>query len=403
MAALLPVFYSTVAAGSLPRNVATAYWGYTTSISLLAAALLSPIIGAAADLTGRRKRTLLVAAFLGAVGTALLATVGEGEWKKASLFYVAGHIPFVVSFVCYDSLLPFVARKKDLDRVSTRGFAIGYLGGGILLLLNTAMVLAPHRFLLPSAEAAIRFSFITVSLWWLVFSLPLARSVSEPPASGGAAPVSLGTIVARTFSSLYETLHEIRRHGEPMKFLIAFWLYADGIGTVIKMAVIYGAEVGIGRNDLIGALLLVQFIGLPCSLLFGKIAGRIGARSGILIGLTVYTAIAGGGYFLSKPWHFWLLAVLVGTVQGGTQALSRSLFATLIPKEKSGEWFGFYSVSGRFAGIAGPFLFAATGHLTGSSRFGILTLVLFFAGGALLLRRVNVPTRAGEAEGAPSA
>jgi UMF1 family MFS transporter len=148
--------------------------------------------------------------------------------------------------------------------------------------------------------------------------------------------------------------------------------------------------VGIGRNDLIGALLLVQFIGLPCSLLFGRIAGRIGGRSGILIGLAVYTAIAGGGYFLSKPWHFWLLAILVGTVQGGTQALSRSLFAKLIPKEKSGEWFGFYSVSGRFAGIAGPFLFAATGHLTGSSRFGILTLILFFAGGALLLRRVNV-------------
>jgi UMF1 family MFS transporter len=390
MAALLPIFYSTVAAGSLPRNVATAYWGYTTSISLLFAALLSPVIGAAADLTGRRKRTVLAAALLGAAGTGLLATVEKGEWLFASLFYMAGHIPFVISFVCYDSLLPFVARRKDLDRVSTRGFAIGYLGGGLLLLINSAMVLAPHLFSLPSPESAIRVSFLTVALWWLLFSIPLARRVPEPPPTGGEAALPLSRVATEAFHRLYSTLKEIRRHPEPLKFLLAFWLYADGIGTVIKMAVIYGAEVGIGQNDLIGALLLVQFIGLPCSLLFGKIAGRIGARSGILIGLAVYAAIAGGGYFLSKPWHFWVLALLVGAVQGGTQALSRSLFASLIPREKSGEWFGFYSVSGRFAGIAGPFLFAATGHLTGSSRFGILTLLLFFVGGALLLRTVKV-------------
>ena len=390
MAALLPIFYTTVAAAGLSGNRATILWGYTTSISLALAAILSPIIGSAADILGRRKRFLLVFATTGALATLLLTTVREGEFIRASLFYILAHVPFVLSIVCYDSLLPHIGRADDLDRVSSRGFAIGYLGGGLLLLLNTAMVIQPGLFALPSADAAIRLSFVTVSVWWILFTIPLARKIAEPPPSqtrdaGGGAAIAL-----RTLRRLAITLREIRQHREAMKFLIAFWLYGDGIGTIIKMAVIYGKEVGIGTNDLIGSLLVVQFVGIPFAILFGRIAKRIGARSGILIGLAVYTLIAGGAYFLSQPWHFWLLALLVGMVQGGTQALSRSLFASLTPRDKSGEWFGFFSVSSRFAGIFGPLLFALIGQLTGSSRIGIAALILFFISGGFLLTRVKL-------------
>lgn len=386
MAALLPVFYSSVAGGDLPPNRATAYWGYTTAFSLALASILSPLAGAAADHLGRRKRFLLFFAFAGAAATSLLATVPAGGWLRASGFYVLAHVPFVLSFVHYDSLLPFVARPGDVDRVSTRGYAIGYLGGGLLLLLNTAMVIYPRAFFLPSATAALRASFVTVSLWWALFTLPLARRVPEPTA---ATRTTLAGALAASVHRLSRTLHEIRRYREAWKFLVAFWIYGDGIGTIIKMAVIYGAEIGIGRNDLIGALLLVQFVGVPFSFLFGRIARRVGARSGIFVGLAVYALIACGAAFLSKPWHFWLLALLVGTVQGGTQALSRSFFASLAPKERSAEWFGFYSVSSRFAGIAGPLLFGVAAQVTGSSRPAVLLLVLFFAAGGILLARVE--------------
>lgn len=389
MAAFLPVFYAGVAASRLPGATATAYWGYTTAVSLAVAALLSPLAGAAADHLGRRKRALLLFALLGALATSLLATVGPGGWLRASFFYMCAHVPFVLSFVHYDSLLPFVARPGDVDRISTRGYAVGYLGGGLLLLLNTAMVLFPSVFLLPSATAGIRASFVTVTLWWILFTIPLARRVPEPEASGPGGSATLRGALVASARRLSRTLREIRRYRETWKFLLAFWVYGDGIGTIIKMAVIYGAEIGIGRNDLIGALLLVQFVGVPFSFLFGRLAGRIGARAGIFVGLAVYAGIAVGAAFLSKPWHFWVLALLVGTVQGGTQALSRSLFASLTPKERSAEWFGFYSVSSRFAGIAGPLLFGLVGQATGTSRPAVLLLVLFFAAGALLLLRVD--------------
>ncbi|MFH1681160.1 MAG: MFS transporter [Candidatus Eisenbacteria bacterium] len=389
MAAILPIYFSTVAAGGLPGARATAAWGLTSSISLALAAILSPVVGAAADLLGRRKTFLLVSAAAGIAATALLATVGENQWPRASLFYVLAHVPFVVSFVCYDSLLPHVARPGDLDRVSARGFAVGYVGGGLLLVLNAAMVLFPSFFHLSSPAAAMRASFLTVSAWWAIFTIPLACTVPEPPRGHSDSRASLAAVPAETFRRLAETFREIRSHREAWMFLVAFWLYADGIGTIVKMATIYGSEVGIGRNDLIGALVLVQFVGAPFSILFGRAAKRIGARSGIFIGLAVYALLSVGAFFLTEPWHFWLIAFFVGTVQGGTQALSRSFFASLTPPERSGEWFGFFSVSLRFAGIVGPLLFVLAGRLTGSSRPGALLVALLFLSGALLLARVR--------------
>jgi UMF1 family MFS transporter len=394
MAVILPIYFAEVAASGLSAARATAVWGITSSLSLALAAILSPIAGVAADLLGRRKSLLVLSASLGIAANALLATVGAGEWPRALLLCMLAHIPFVISFVCYDSLLPHVARRDDLDRVSTRGFAFGYLGGGLVLLLNTGMILFPSSFHLPSASAAMRASFVIVSAWWAVFMIPLMRDIPEPaPAASSGARPSASLIARDTISRLAVAFREIRSHGEAWKFLLAFWLYGDGIGTIITMATIYGSEVGIGRNDLIGALLLVQFIGIPFSILFGRLARRMGARGGILVGLGVYALLSIGAFFLSTAWHFWVLAFFVGTVQGGTQALSRSFFASLTPADRSGEWFGFFSVSSRFAGIVGPLLFALAGEATGSSRFGALSIAFFFVAGALLLLRVRDPAR----------
>ncbi len=390
MAAVFPIFFATVAGGGLSGNRATIYWAYTTAIALFLAAIISPIAGAAADLFGVRKRLLLSSAGAGAVITGLLVTVGEGAWLRASILFTLAQLAFVVSIVCYDSLLPYVARKEDLDRVSTRGYAIGYLGGGLLLAVNMAMILFPAKFGISSTGMAVRLTFVSVTVWWSVFSIPLALRIKEPPMAGKEIRPTFGTVLIRPFSRLVATARDISRHKEPLRFLIAFWIYNDGIGTIIKMATIYGTEIGIGRNDLIGALLLVQFIGIPCTFFFGNLAGKIGARRAILIGLAIYTIIAAGAYFLAKPWHFWALAVVVGFVQGGTQALSRSLFSTMVPPGKSAEWFGFFSVSHRFAGIAGPLVFALVGQLTGSSRFAILTLIIFFIGGGAMLARVDL-------------
>lgn len=390
MAAVFPIFFATVAADGLSGNRATVYWGYITASALFLAAIVSPLAGAAVDMLGRRKQLLLVSAGAGAAITGLLATVTEGAWVRAGVLFTLAQLGFVISIVCYDSLLPHVARKDDLHRVSTRGYAIGYLGGGLLLAINLVMILFPAALGIPSAGVAVRLTFVSVTLWWALFSIPLALRIPEPPAAGLSGASTPGKIITGTFSRLAATLKDISRHKEAFRFLVAFWIYNDGIGTIIKMATIYGTEIGIGRNDLIGALLLVQFIGIPCTFLFGNMAGQIGARRAILIGLAVYSMIAIGGYFLDRAWHFWALAILVGLVQGGTQALSRSLFATMIPPGKSAEWFGFYSVSHRFAGIAGPLVFALVGQMTGSSRISIVVLVVFFVTGGLLLSRVDL-------------
>ncbi len=390
MAAVLPIFYATVAASGLDKTTATAYWGYTTAIALAVAAILSPLIGAAADALGARKKFLIGSALFGAAVTGLLVTVGEGQWLRASIIFGFAQLGFVISFVCYDSLLSFVARPGELDRVSTRGYALGYLGGGILLTINMVMILFPSLLGIPSAAIGVRLSFVSVTIWWALFTFPLARRVAEPPPAGTRTVADAGELVRRTFGDLKATFREIRRHKEAFRFLLAFWIYNDGIGTIIKMATIYGTEIGIGRDALIGALLVVQFVGFPFSLIFGKIAGRIGARPAILFGLAVYSGIAVFGFFLSEAWHFWVLAVVVGMVQGGTQALSRSLFASLTPRDRSAQWFGFYSVSHRFAGIAGPLLFALIAQLAGSSRYAIVSLVVFFVVGAWMLTRVDL-------------
>jgi UMF1 family MFS transporter len=385
MAAVLPVYYSSVAGANLPGNQATVYWGYTTSIALLIVAIVSPVLGAMADFRGAKKRYLTIFALIGIFGTTLLFFVYTGDWLKASVFFIIGNIGFAGANVFYDSLLPHVAKKEDIDQVSTRGYAMGYLGGGILLAINLVMIMFFPDDLTPLMT---RLSLLSVAVWWLLFTIPLWRRVPEPPRRLEEGE-EFGNPLTAGFSRLGNTFRELTKYRELLKFLIAFWLYSDGIGTIIKMATIYGAEIGIGQIDLIGTLLMVQFVGIPFSFAFGWLAKRIGTKQSIYLSLLVYTLISVGGYFMSTAIHFWLLGFAVATVQGGSQALSRSLFGRMVPKSKSAEFFGFFSVSAKFAGIAGPLMFAIVGQYMGSSRLSIVSLVIFFLVGALLLSRVD--------------
>ena len=387
MAAVLPTFYQSVAGANLEGNLATVYWGYTTSIALLLTALLAPMLGAIADYSGTKKRFLAGFATLGIVFTCLLVLIQTGDWLLASLLFAVANVGFAAANIFYDALLPHVAHPDEIDQVSTKGYALGYLGGGILLAINLAWILFPSTFFLPNAESASRLSFLSVGIWWALFSIPIFRNVPEPPRMAEAR-AEIHPIVGG-FRRLRQTFRDVRRYRELIKFLVAFWLYNDGIGTIIKMATIYGAEIGIGQRDLIGALLLTQFVGIPFSFLFGRLAKRLGAKPSIYLALAVYTGISILGYFMTHAWEFWALAFLVGLVQGGSQALSRSLFGSMVPKEKTAEFFGFYSVSSKFAGIAGPFVFALVGQLTGSSRLSIVSIVFFFIVGGLLLTRVD--------------
>ncbi len=395
MAAVLPVFYSKVAAATISsdperaRVLASSAWGYTNTIAMLIIAFAAPVLGALADHSGAKKKFLGTFASLGIVATAFLYFISTGDWLAASILYIIGRIGFSGANIFYDSLLPHIARPDDIDYVSAKGYAFGYLGGGLLLALNLAWIMKPHLFGFPDTGIATRVSFLSVAIWWALFSFPLFRYVPNPPHVLEPGE-SLKHPIKAAFQRLHNTFHEIQRYTELFKFLIAFWLYNDGIGTIITMATIYGAEIGIGETDLIGALLLVQFLGVPFAFLFGWLGKRIGAKRSILLALAVYTLIAVGGYFMRVGWHFWALAVLVATVQGGAQALSRSLYGAMTPKAKSAEFFGFYNVSSKFAGIIGPALFAFIGSMAGSSRLSILALIVFFISGALLLLRVNV-------------
>jgi UMF1 family MFS transporter len=390
IAAVLPIFYFDVAADGLAESTRTAYWAYTDSVALLFIAVLSPILGAAADYLGAKKRFLATFLAGGIVATAMLFFIQRGGWLYASLVFIVGQVGFAGGNVFYESLLPHIARSDEVDRVSAAGYAIGYLGGGVLLAINAAWLTWPQRFGIADREQAARLSFLSVAVWWLVFSMPLFRWVAEPPRRLEHDERARMNPLVVAFGRLAETFRALRRHRQVFLFLLAFWLYIDGIGTIIKMAVIYGAYLDIDREDLIGALLLVQFAGIPFTFAFGALAGRIGPKNGICLALAVYALISVFGYFMQAAWQFWVLAICVAAVQGGAQALSRSLYTSMIPQGKSSEFFGFFSVSSKFAGIIGPALFGVVSQLTGDSRYGILFLVPFFAGGIILLSMVNV-------------
>jgi UMF1 family MFS transporter len=389
MGALFPPFYrALVIESGLAENTATAYWGYTTSIALLVIALIAPVLGAIADYTGGKKRYVAFFAGLGILATAAFVFIGTDTWLLASILYIGGNLGFAGANVFYESLLPHIAKKDDIDQISTKGYALGYVGGGILLVINVLWVMKPEMFGMPDVAFALRASFFSVSVWWGLFSIPLFRRVPEPPAARetdlAINPVKAG------FSRLATTFREVTRYKQLLIFLIAFWIYNDGIGTIIKMATAYGDEIGLALTDMTIALIMNQFVGIPFSFLFGTLAKKLGAKRSILLALLAYTLISIGGYFMQTTFHFYILAFLVGMVQGGSQALSRSLYGAMVPKHKTAEFFGFFSTSSKFAGIAGPFLFGIVSQIAGQSRLSIVSLIIFFTVGGLLLTRVDV-------------
>ena len=388
LATVLPIFYKDVAAKGLPANLATSYWGYTQTIAMLIIAIIAPVLGAMADYSRSRTYFLKLFAFLGITGTGLLYFINEGNYIMASAFFIMGSMGFSGANVFYDSLLPLITNKDKIDFVSSLGYASGYLGGGLLLLINLLMITKPSYFGIPNTLTATKLSFVSVSLWWLLFSLPIFKNMPDIQQEKMSLQFKKYTVIG--FNRLKKTFINARQYRELWKFLLAFWIYNDGIGTIIRMATIYGREIGIGQTDLIGALLMTQFIGIPFTIIFGKLGEKIGAKKGIIIALMVYLLITIKGYFLTTAFDFWLLAGLVGTVQGGAQALSRSLFGTMIPTEKSAEFFGFYGISSKFSAITGPFIFALVGQLTGSSRLGIISVAAFFIIGIALLLKVDV-------------
>jgi MFS transporter, UMF1 family len=388
--AVFPDFFSAVAGANLPPAVATARFAWATTIAVTIIAILGPILGAIADYRALKKPLLAVFMLIGVSATLMMAWIDRGQWQWALLLFMVGNIAIAGSVVFYDSLLPHIAAPAEIDRVSTGGFALGYLGGGLMLVLNLLWILMPGRFGIPDTIAAIRLSFASVAIWWLVFSIPLFRRVAEPPRTHDPNDTGLEGTIATAFKHVLQTFRELRGYRNAFLMLIAFLLYNDGIQTIIRMATIYGAEVGIDRNARIAAFVVVQFVGIPFTFLFGSVAGRIGAKTAIFVSLGVYVGISILAFFMTVAWQFFALAFLVGTVQGGSQALSRSLFARMIPKHKSSEYFGFFSVFEKFAGIAGPAMFAASISLSGSSRAAVLSVIAFFVAGGLVLARVNV-------------
>jgi UMF1 family MFS transporter len=394
--AVFPRFFSDVAAAGLTPVEATARFAWATTIAVTITAVIGPVLGAIADVRGLKKILLAASMAVGIGATLLMTTIARGDWAFAAGVFIVANIGIASSFIFYDSLLPHIAAPAEMDRVSTAAYAMGYLGGGVLLVANLAWILSPTTFGLADSIAAIRLSFLSVAVWWLVFSLPLFLRVPEPTPRLEAGESGRDNPVGLAFARLLETFHELRGYRQALLMLVAFLLYNDGIQTIIRMASIYGAEVGIDQNAQIAAFVVVQFVGVPCSFLFGALAGRIGAKTAIFLALAVYVGISVLGYFMTSAWQFFALAGLVGTVQGGSQALSRSLFARMIPKHKSSEYFGFFAVFEKFAGIAGPALFAASVSLFASSRAAVLSVIVFFVLGALVLTRVDVA--AGEAQ-----
>ncbi len=387
IAGFFPLFFKQYWSAGVESTTSTFWLGLGNSAASLLILILAPILGAVADSSGTHKRLLAVFATVGIVATAGFFQIAQGEWTWAISLYVVAIIGFSGANVFYDALLPNLTNHQDLHRLSALGYAMGYLGGGTLFLINVTMTLKPHWFGLADATAAVRFSFLSVAIWWFVFTIPLMLGVRNQ------APQKPGKVrLSSEFSKLWTTLTNIKQNENLWLFLIAYWFYIDGVATIIRMAVDYGIAIGLPSNSLIVALLLVQFIGFPATLVFGRIGLRFGAKRGLWIGLWAYTIATLCATFMSDVTQFYALAVVLGLVQGGVQSLSRSLFCQLIPADKSGEYLGFLNMLGKAAAVLGPLLVGIVAATTGSSRLGLLSIILLFVIGMWFLYKVREPT-----------
>ena len=387
MAGFFPLFFKEYWADPHNPSQSTFYLGMANSIASMVVAALAPLLGSVADQGSAKKKFLTFFAFLGVIMTGGLWMVAQGNWQMAVLFYVIATIGFASGNVFYDSLLPDLASEERVDAVSSLGFGLGYLGGGLLFLVNVFMYLKPEIFGIPDGATAIKLSFLSVAVWWAVFTIPLILFVPEPK---NYENIDFNNAIRMGWVQLVQTFKEIRNMKVVGTFLLAYWFYIDGVDTIIRMAVDYGMSLNFPGESLIIALLIVQFVAFPAALIYGWLASKIGAKTGIMVGITAYSFITLLGYFMTEAWHFYVLAILIGLFMGGIQALSRSLYTRIIPPDKSAEFFGFYNMLGKFAAIIGPALMGTIALVTGSARLSILSILLLFILGAFFLNKVDI-------------
>ena len=387
MAGFFPLFFKEYWADPHNPSQSTFYLGMANSIASMVVAALAPFLGSVADQGSTKKKFLIFFAFLGVIMTGGLWMVAQGNWQMAVLFYVIATIGFASGNVFYDSLLPGLVSEERVDSVSSLGYGLGYLGGGLLFLVNVIMYLKPEIFGIPDGATAIKLSFLSVAVWWAVFTIPLFLFVPEPK---NHETINFNNAIRMGWVQLVQTFKEIRNMKVVGTFLLAYWFYIDGVDTIIKMAVDYGMSLNFPGESLIIALLIVQFVAFPSALIYGWLASKIGAKTGIMVGIIAYSFITILGYFMTEAWHFYVLAILIGLFMGGIQALSRSLYTRIIPPDKSAEFFGFYNMLGKFAAIIGPALMGTIALVTGSARLSILSILLLFIFGAFFLNKVDI-------------
>ncbi len=401
MAGFFPVFFKQYWAAGLDATQSTLQLGTANSLASLIIVALAPLLGAIADQGGAKKKFLLFFATMGIVMTGALFFVAQGAWLLAVAIYVFATLGFMGGNIFYDSLIVEVAEDKERDFVSGLGFALGYLGGGILFAVNVAMTTWPEPFGLRDASEAVRVSFICVSVWWALFSVPVFLFVKEPHSKkkiAGPNPLTAG------IRQLMDTFRELRHLRTTFLFLLGYWLYIDGVDTIVRMAVDYGMSLGFNPNSLVAALLITQFVGFPAAMLFGKLGERFGAKTGIFLGIGVYIGVVTWAYYMDQEYEFYALAVAIGLVQGGIQSLSRSLYSRLIPRDRAAQFFGFYNMLGKFAAVIGPVMMGWVGVWTGNPRYSILSIIILFIAGAAILYFVDVEKgqrAAQELEGRP--
>ena len=393
MTAFFPIFFKRYWNQGVDPTEVTFRLGIASSISSVVIVILAPILGAIADKGSLRKKFLLFFVTLGVGATAALIAVDEGNWLLAIGVYTAALLGFLGGNVFYDSLLVEVSDEQNVDRVSAFGFAAGYVGSGLLLVVHGVGVIPNWEALgFTDISGAVKSCIFSVAIWWAIFAVPIFLFVKEPERKGddGNLESNSFSVLTSGFFELRNTLREIRKFKTVLVFLLAYWFYIDGVDTVILMAVDYGASLGFSEADLIGALILTQFVGAPAAIAFGRIGERLGPQMGLYIGIFVYACVCTWGYFVQETWEFYAMAIAIGLVQGGVQSLSRSLFVRIIPNSKAGAFFGFYNMLGKFAAVLGPFLVAIVAKVSGDPRLPILSIIVLFVVGFWFLRRVDV-------------
>ncbi len=386
MAGFFPIFFSSYWSIEHTAQQSTFYLGLANSLEAVLVAILAPILGAIADKGSYKKRFLIFFTFIGCVMTMGLWFVQAGMWPLAVIYYIIATVGFSGSIIFYDSLLPAVASEKKVDFVSSLGYGMGYIGGGLLFLINVLMYLNPQMFGFVDEVAAVKASFVSVGIWWGLFTIPLVIFVKEPQ---NAVKSHSGKVIKEGLIQLAHTFKAVKDLKVVGIFLLAYWFYIDGVDTIIRMAVDYGTAIGFPASSLIVALLITQFVAFPSAIAYNLLGKRWGVKKALLVAIVAYGLIAILGYFMSETWHFYALAIMIGLFQGGIQALSRSYYTRLIPTEFAAEFFGFYNMLGKFAAIIGPVLIGVVTITTGSNRLGILSIIILFIIGGFLLTKVD--------------